>query len=289
VGQPFVYAVPPVITVTAQAAGGTTTQNYSGSLFRLTNTSLTGRAYASSTGPALILAGLPSVASDPTIASLGTGQGTLSFGAGTGISYTRGPASAPFTAAISLSINVIDLDGVSAANPVTFGAGSGIAFSTGASQYYGRLHVGNAVGSELLDLPMPLLAEYYVGPAVGFATNGSDTCTSAPTLAFSNYQLNLRAGETCVRDSGSPGTSGQGCTAPATSRYAAAPVAGKYNLILAAPGSGNAGSLDVSVNAPAWLQYVWNAASGQPSDPVGIASFGVFPGAAARIYQREVY
>lgn len=288
-GQPFVYAVAPVITVTAQALGGATTQNYSGSLFRLTNASLTGRTYASATGPALVLTGLPSTATDPAIASLGAGVGTLTFSAGAGLSFARSTAIAPFNAAIGLSVNVIDLDGVSATNPVSFGAGSGIGFNTGASQYYGRLQIGNALGSELLDLPMPLLAQYYVNPAIGFATNVADSCTTAPTLAFGNYQLNLRPGATCVRDYGSPGTSGQGCAARAANPYAATPTAGIYNLVLAAPGAGNGGSVDVTVSAPAWLQYLWNAGSAQATGPVGIATFGIFPGPASRIYQREVY
>ena len=66
-------------------------------------------------------------------------------------------------------------------------------------------------------------------------------------------------------------------------------VAGNFNLIFAAPGAGNSGAATVTAAAPAWLQYLWNAGSGVPSNPSAMATFGVFPGSGARIYQREVY
>lgn len=290
VGQPFTYAVAPAITVTAQALGGATTQNYTGSLMRLNNTSLTGRTYTPTpVTPALTLSGLPATTADPVVADLGSGQVSLTFSAGSGLSFTRGSALAPFAANISLSENVIDLDGVSAANPVTFGAGSGIAFSSGASQYYGRLAVADAVGSELLDLPVALTAQYYVSGTAGFATNTNDSCTSAPTISFSNFQQNLTAGAVCVRDSGQPGASGAGCAAAAANRYDSTAVNGNFNLILSAPGSGHYGAVSVTASVPAWLQYSWNAGSGSNSNPLGLATFGAFSGTGRRVHQREVY
>jgi hypothetical protein len=296
IGQPFTYTVAPVITATAQALGGTTTQNYTGSLMRLANSSLTGRAYTPTpSSDALTLTGLPTTAADPAILDLGTGSVTLTFSAGSGLSFTRGTAIAPFSASIALSQNVIDLDSVAAQNPVTFGATGGIAFSAGATQLYGRLALRNSVGSELLDLPVPLTVQYYLGGTQGFTTNTADNCTVAPSaspaIAFGNYQLNLTSGETCVRDSGSPGASGLGCTAAAASgqRYSATASSGNFNLILAAPGSGNNGAVTVTADAPTWLQYLWSASSGSNSNPFAIATFGEFPGSASRVYQREVY
>jgi MSHA biogenesis protein MshQ len=292
IGQPFTYSVAPVLTTTAQALGGATTLNYSGSLFRLTNASLTARTYTPTpASPALTLTGLPATTVDPAIVGgLGTGVGTLTFSAGTGISFTRGSAIAPFTANIALSINVIDLDGVTATtNPVTFGASGGIVFSTSAAQYYGRMTLRNVLGSELLDLPMPLTTQYYLEATQGFTPNVADACTTAPTIAFTNYLINLSAGETCVRDSGSPGVSGAGCAAVSATPYAATAVAGGFNLVLAAPGSGNDGAVTVTATPPLWLQYIWNASSGVNTAPAGIATFGEFPGPASRIYQRESY
>ncbi|MDE2250282.1 MAG: hypothetical protein KGL25_02605, partial [Gammaproteobacteria bacterium] len=291
-GQPMVYTVAPVITVTAQAFGGATTQNYTGALMRLSNASLRGRTYAPTpASPALDSSGLPATTVDPTIADLGNGQVSLNFSAGAGLAFVRGGAVAPFNANIALSIDVLDLDAISAANPVTVGAGSGIGFSSGAAQRYGRLVLRNAVGSELLDLPASLTTEYYLSSALGFTTNASDSCTTAPALAFSGYQANLAAGETCVRDSGNPGTSGIGCAAAAGAsvRYRGSALAGDFNLWLAAPGSGNNGAVTVTASAPAWLKYLWSAGAGVPSDPSAMATFGLFPGPSSRIYQREVY
>jgi len=290
VGQPFTYMVAPVITATAQALGGATTQNYTGPLMRLANSSLTGRTYTPTpVSPALMLTGLPPTSADPAIADLGTGQVTLTFGAGSGLSFARGSAIPPFSANIALSENVIDLDGVTAPNPVTFGAGSGISFSTGANQYYGRLALRDSLGSELLDLPMSLTTQFYVNSAAGFTTNTADSCTVAPVLAFTSYQLNLSAGKLCVRDSGSPGASGVGCAAASGSRYNPTASAGNFNLILAAPGSGNNGAVTVTAAAPSYLQYLWSVGSGVTAAPYGMATFGLFPGSASRIHQREVY
>jgi hypothetical protein len=294
-GQPFTYYIAPVITATAQALGGTTTQNYTGSLMRLSNSSLTGRAYTSTPASnVLTLTGLPTTATDPTILDMTGGSVTLTFGAGSGLSFTRGTPIAPFSANIELSQNVIDLDSVAAVNPVTFGATSGISFNGsngGAAQFYGRLAANNSVGSELLDLPVPLTVQYYVSGTQGFAINTADNCTTAPTLAFSNYQLNLKSGETCVRDSGSPGASGIGCAAAALSvqRYSPTAASGNFNLILQTPGSGNYGAVTVTATAPSWLQYLWSTSFGSNSNPSGIATFGEFPGSASRVYQREVY
>jgi MSHA biogenesis protein MshQ len=291
VGQPFTYTTPPMITATAQALSGTTTQNYTGAFMRLSNSSLTGRTYTPTpSSPSLTLTGLPATSVDPTIADLGTGSVTLTYSAGSGIAFTRGNASAPFSANIALSQNVIDQDGVTASNPVTFnGLGSGILWSTSTNQFYGRLTLRNALGSELLDLPMQLTTQYYLSSTQGFITNTGDNCTAAPTLAFSAYQQNLEVGMTCVRDSGSPGASGLGCSAPASSRYSATAQSGNFNLILAAPGTGNNGALTVTPSTPSYLQYLWSASSGSNSNPSGMAAFGLFPGSPSRVYQREVY
>src|SRR6202140_2426437 len=199
------------MTVTAVAAAGSTARNYTGAFLKLINSTLTGRTYAPTpANPTLDSSGLPPTAADPAITDLGSGQATLTFSAGTGLLFTRGAAVAPFTANIALSINVIDSDGVAAPNPVAFGSATGISFSPSATQYYGRLALRDAVGSELLDLPMALTTQYYLSTSQGFTTNTADTCTVAPSIVLSNYRLNV-AGKTCVRDNGTPGVSGAGC------------------------------------------------------------------------------
>jgi MSHA biogenesis protein MshQ len=292
-GQPLTYTNPPVLTVTALSATGSTARNYTaGGFLNLTNSTLTGRTYTPTpASPALNSSGLPSTATDPAIAILGPGQLTLTFGmgTGTGLLFTRGAAVAPFNANISLGINVIDSDGVAAPNPVVFGSVTGINFSAGALQYYGRLALRDAVGSELLDLPMALTTQYYLSTTQGFTTNTNDTCTLAPSIALSNFLVNLTAGKTCVRDSGSPGASGAGCAAaaPVATAYKSPASSGNFNLVFAAPGSGFNGSMTATATAPAWLQYGWTG--GANTNPAGIGTFGVFSGETSRVYQREVY
>jgi len=290
-GQPLSYTVPPVLTVTALSAAGSTAHNYTGAFLKLTNSTLTGRTYTPTpASPALDSSGI-STATDPAIIDLGSGQATLTFGmgTGTGLLFTRGAAVAPFNANISLSINVIDADGVAAPNPVVFGSVSGIGFSTSPTQYYGRLALRDAVGSELLDLPMALTTQYYVSTTQGFTTNTNDSCTLAPSIALSNFLLPLTSLKTCVRDSGNPGASGAGCAvaAPTSTAYKTTASSGNFNLWFAAPGSGFNGTMTVKGTAPAWLQYPWTG--GANTNPAGSAAFGVFSGQTSRVYQREVY
>jgi MSHA biogenesis protein MshQ len=95
-GQSFNYATPPVLTVIAQTFTNSTTNNYHGVLWRITNSTLTGKSGITGT--------------DPAIAISGDGTGTLTFGSGTGFPDIR------------LAINVIDADGVAySANPARFG------------------------------------------------------------------------------------------------------------------------------------------------------------------------
>jgi MSHA biogenesis protein MshQ len=290
-GQPLTYTVPPVLTITALSAAGSTARNYTGAFLKLANSTLTGRTYTPTpVSPALDSSGLPSTAADPAIVDLGSGQATLTFSTGAGLLFTRGAAVAPFSAKIALSINVIDLDGVAAPNPVSFGSATGISFSTNATQYYGRLALRDAVGSELLDLPMALTTQYYLSTTQGFTTNTNDSCTTlaAPSIALSKFLVNLTSANTCVRDSGKPGVSGAGCAVAAPLPYNPKASSGNFNLVFAAPGSGFNGAMTVIATAPAWLQYTWTGGVNN-TNPTGIGAFGVFSGQASRVYQREVY
>jgi MSHA biogenesis protein MshQ len=295
-GQQFGYATAPVITATALAAGGTTTLNYAGAFFKLATATLANRTYAAALGM-LDTSALPAPAVDPLVADIGGGNATLTFGSGTGLSFARTTADPPIFASIALSIDVLDADGVAASgvapltNPVTFSA---IGFDAGPEIRYGRIRIANAVGSEVIDLPVRMLAEYYAGAGSGFVTNMADVCSTNVSLAFSGFTENLGAGETCVRDAGSPGASGAGCAAPAPPglRYSEPPsvlAPGEFGLRLAAPGSGNTGSVLVNGTVPAWLRYDWNSATPGDENPAGQATFGVFMGESRQIYTREIY
>jgi hypothetical protein len=319
VGQPFVYTTQPVITVTARngttnGLANATTTDYAGAYMKLTNASLTGKSYTSASGT-LNVAGIPVV--DPVIGYNGdgitvpvptAGTATLTFNSGTGLFFTRTTQVVPFNADIALAINVIDADGVFyAGNPAAFGAataGNGIAFSsvTAKQMRFGRLALGNAFGSELIDLPIPMETQYYNSSGV-YITNVDDSCTtlSASNLAFAFVigTPNLVACETSI----SPVTSIYFTSGKAS---AAAPPATTPLPRLTKPGAGNNGAVDITVNLGSasgntclagtssaatganqtWLQWKWSGLTFD-KNPTGRATFGVFKNADQFIYLRE--
>jgi MSHA biogenesis protein MshQ len=146
--------------------------------------------------------------------------------------------------------------------------------------------MSNAIGPETWDLPVPFRSEYWQSSSAGWQLNSADTCTSA-SIQLTNGTL--AAANTCVRDTGSPGNSGAGCTAAAsitnhkflktgvsgTDSNGTAGFAGNFNLWLAGSGAGHQGTVTVTATVPAWLQYNW---SGTVSNPSAIATFGLSNG-----------
>jgi len=171
------------------------------------------------------------------------------------------------------------------------GQGGGIGWSDGAEQRYGRVRLENAIGSELVNLAVPMRTEYYLDAATGFVPNADDACSTGITLSLGGFTNNLSAGETCVVENGSPGQSGAACAAagPAGQRYREPPVAGDFNLWLQAPGEGNDGSTTITADVPAWLTFDWDAALPGFENPAGTATFGIYRGEDRRIYLRELY
>lgn len=302
-GQAFNYRVTavPVITVLAENAANNPTTLYSGSWWRITGGSLTGKSYTAASGT-LDTSGI--TGTDPVISDAGSGSGSLSFSSGTGLFFTRATPVAPFDAEISLAINVIDADGVAyASNPARFGAasaGNGMAFSDGNAltandkqMRFGRLRVGGASGSQLLPLRVPVEAQYWNGTF--FVTNVADTCTTlvAGNVGLGNYIGNLGAGETTVTAVTSPLSAGRGA------------------ITLSAPGNGNNGSVDVAVNlgagatadaCPAAPPFTPAAAAGNKTylrgnwcnppgtytkDPAARVRFGIQRSSDEAIYIRE--
>jgi hypothetical protein len=288
IGETFGYSNPPVITLTARALAGEVAENYVGGFFKIDSSSLSAPLYTA-TPATLDSSGLP--AGDPIIAETGAGTGTLTFGSGAGLFYTRGTEEAPFDADIRLSIDVADTDGAAASNPVEFGSAGGMLFDSGSEMRYGRGRVLNAYGSELVNLAMPFRTEYFVNAATGFVQNVDDSCTSPVTLSFITFTDNLAAGETCVFDTGAPGSSGAGCAAPGplALRYRTPPLGGDFNLHLQAPGDNNDGSTTIRADVPDWLEFDWDSTLPGLEDPTGTAVFGIFSGSDRRIYIRELY
>ena len=311
VGQPFVYASSntPRMTLTARNRAAGVTRNYRGTWWKITNTSLRPAAYdtqaeryAALTG-SLDLSRLPDTLSDPAIVDNGDGTGTLTFASGTGLAFTRSTPVVPFNAEIELALNVVDGDNIAfAGNPARFGtatAGNGIAFTASAKQMrFGRLRLGNALGSPVLPLPVPIRTEYWNGS--GFIVNAQDSCTRLTNtdVALGNWSGALAAA-TCATAGAPAGASAVVFTA------------GVASFRLAAPGAGRAGSVDLTANlgasaagstctasgaaasaattaARSWLLGDW-AGAGYVTNPSARASFGRYTNTPELIYRRESY
>ena len=296
IGQPLNYTVAPSVTATALAAGGTTTRNYMGPFRKLSPATVT-RTYSAIGGGFTLNTAAPPNA---VVTATSNGVNEVLLDATSGVSIARSAALAPFNATIGLAVNLIDTDLVTSLTPASFGNSlTGIAFSGNTPQQrYGRLAFRNAVGSELLPLGVPLRTEYFMSDAAGFVRNRDDMCTSTVTVSLTAPGGNLSTGDTCVLDNGQPGKSTAGCSALAASSQqfqspptalagASPPDGGDFNLWLRAPGNNNDGTLTITGNAPAWLQFDWNAAASGLENPSGIATFGIYQGSSRRIYQRE--
>jgi hypothetical protein len=291
IGEPFNYSNDPVITASARALAGEITENYVGGFFKIDNASLPDPVYTSAT-LTLDTSGLPPGSSDPAVASIGAGVGTLTFSSGSGLSYVHGMEQPAFDADIQLSIDVLDTDGAAATgNPIVFGTAGGILFDAGANMRYGRGRLQNAYGSELVDLALPFMTEYFVDATIGFVPNTDDSCTDSVSVSLGAFTENLAAGETCVLDSGAPGDSGAGCAAagPPALQYREPPLGGDFNQHLRAPGAGNDGSTTATADVPDWLEFDWDTVLPGFEDPTGTAVFGIFRGVDRRIYIRELY
>ena len=281
-GQPFDYAVAPVFKVTAQNKQDGTTTNYNGDWWKITSGvtgSLTGKLYSAETGT-IDSSNVPE--DDPTISVLGAGVGLLTFAVGDGLFFERSDPVAPFEAEISLEINVLDSDGIAYAdNPARFGeatAGNGIAFDAGKEIRWGRLVLNNAYGSELLDLAMPLQAEYFDG--TNFVFNSDDSCTSLGLA-----QLSLTNGSGTVT-ADNPISVGSGTT---SASLLVPFVAGDANLVFSAPGDDGYVDVTADLSLLDWLHYDWDGDGSHDDDPQGRATFGIYKGRPSLIYLRETY
>lgn len=293
--QPFIYGTAPILTVTAQAAANSTTQNYTGSFWKLANSfnPVYNRAYFSVdtnvTTPSLTL--LTTNATKNAVDN-GNGTTTVTFGSGAGFQIQRltNNLVSPFNSEIQLSLPTItDTDNVTCTGSGcvtggfafgTIASGGGIAFSSGKLFYHGRLYLVDAIGSEISNNPplnMAMQTQYYNtsnGNPVGFVINTNDNCTS---VSASNLALSPSTGITTTPT----------ITTPVFSQ-------GVINITFSPPNA--TGYVDVTAQLSAafanlpWLQFNWtydSTGGAYSGDPIARASFGAFPGNNRIIYQKE--
>lgn len=252
-------------TLTAENLAGGTTGNYDGAFARLDPT-----VYASYGFTAATLPAGASLASGTTAPSGAWSNGAANITAWHQVSR---PLALTGPATVTLSAAPTDGDVPAAASPAPLGD---------ADLRYGRLQLLNAYGSELLDLPVTLRAQYWNGSV--WTRNSDDSCTSIsapasgtgltfyPEVAPTAVGNHLSAGETTA-------------TVHASGRLNAGDAALKFSR----PGAGNGGYVDIAIPLAArpWLQFPWGASAVNPTglNPSGRATFGIFK--SRLIYSRE--
>lgn len=319
-GQPFGYAIAPVAAVTARNAAGGTTANFrsSGGLWSLKSplttagnacsttvctlrrsdatakTHLTTTYSCTSTGDQPRWDGTKAVIGDATLASGDNGTGALTLPSSDRIALLRpGDPAAPANVTVAMTLRLEDRsESGPAGNPAAIEGSltTELPFDFGGGEFrYGRIRLVNAYGSQQLDLMMPMQVEYWQSAAAGWRLATADNCTGGDPASAVGVLLTpppgWPGGAACVRDVGNPGLSGAGCAdlAVPARRFMDPPVAGNFNLWLAAPMS--SGKLLVAGQVPSWLTWNW---TGTVGNPVGTATFGI-DRQRPLIFQRELY
>lgn len=189
---------------------------------------------------------------------------------------TNGPGSFLL---LDIGVKVADPDGVPMSGANMNAASSGVCAGaacdairlgsgTALAALFGRVSMNNASGSELLQLPLRTVAEYYSGSA--WVQNADDNCTTLAAPTLGGYTRNLGAGET-------------------TASLWSPLKGGNAGLKLSAPGSGNNGSVTVTQTVPAWLRFDWDGNGAYDNDPSARATFGTVGVGNPRIFMRENY
>ena len=162
---------------------------------------------------------------------------------------------------------------------------------------FGRIKLTNAHGSDRLNLPIPMRAEYWNSSAGAFVTNTLDNCT---TFSCANFTLtNYRGGINASNEPTDNLVLGSTCTASTTMSAGAA----KLTLLKPKAKPSSKGSVDVCLDlassdanytctatttaAMPWLQGRWTGKATYVDDPKARATFGVYR--SEYIYLRELY
>ena len=152
---------------------------------------------------------------------------------------------------------------------------------------YGRIRLNNAIGSEILNLPVPVKAQYFNG--MGFVNNSDDNCTAFSLTPVTNGSpTNFQYGSLLIDNPKKSMTVGASTLGGASSLIFSGGVGATFpptlGLILFAPNL--SGSIDLTLTVPAWLQFNWTGVVGNPK---ARATFGAYRNTDQFIYQRENY
>jgi hypothetical protein len=194
-----------IFTLTAQSSSGATTENYLGtfakldpSVFSNLQMGAVDRTTVLTPGPPYLLtpsnAGMPAISCTtapcfPSSGTVGTGVLGIAKTVTVPFMFSRTSAQGPYNV-LDVGINPIDSDGVT----VPFNIDTATATNPAATMNkgkigtatlrYGRMSIPNGYGSELLNLPINLTAQYWNGSS-SYLTNTLDNCTSLANTNFS--------------------------------------------------------------------------------------------------------
>lgn len=144
---------------------------------------------------------------------------------------------------------------------------------------FGRLRLDNAVGSQTLDLPIPIRLEYWAGTA--FVTNTADTCTTISTanIGLSNYDGGITNANVTAANLAPVTVVFSGTGSLTVTRPLPAP---------AAPGAVTL-TVDLTAEAKSYLKGNWGVTT-FTADPRSRAAFGLYGSQPNNfIYFRENY
>jgi len=298
-GEPMNYATAPVVTITAVNAQGATTPNYSDfgtgeDWWKLPEIQPT---YTDPNAPANLGVSVDSAAASFAPGTeTNTAPGSVSVTFSGPLAYTMpdngtkpAPDVSPFSSDIHVSFPVTDADGVSyPENPFTFTIGFAPGDSSTIEQ--GRLYLGDAYGSELLDLNPVMETQVYAGSSEGWVDSTEDSCTTGVSLALENPEPSqaLTPQDTCVWESGG-NLSGLSCgSGKAGEDFTEPPANGNFNLWFKAPGVPGVLTLTTQT-IPNWLEYDWSGTGQDNQPPKASLNFGLYAGDPHLIYLRVVH
>lgn len=262
-------------SLVAQNAAHVTTQNYTGGHARLGLTSWANFSFSAS--GATLSQG--SAAPSGVWGSSAGSYGTASLMATHRVARPVSPQ-APSTVSVSAWPSYTD-------GGLTVQLASATPVHTGSTELrYGRLRMSNVYGSELLDLPLPVSAQYW-SAAGYYVSNAQDSCTALPVSSLSMTFLASTPALSACQTQLSP-------TGVATFS------SGQLALTLSKPGAARQGSVDVALNlgsVASGTTCVSSSASAATAanladwfgsaNPTARATFGIYK--SPLIYRREDY
>ena len=305
IGQNMTYADEPKLSIEAQNTANETTNNYNGSFVHLEAKEVYINATkhdvdknGTNNKPLTIEADIKN--KNGTIEDKGGLNGTVIYKLSSNdiFRYVHNASSKVDSFYANLNLNATkiydDKDGINALGNAPYA----IIEPLGVQMRFGRLNIKNAYGSELLDLKVPIRAQYYDNG--GFVLNRDDQCSRLSINNSNNtVKMELKNDSTgwqsanqdiaLAGDQASGSTEGLRLNNGTDQADNLKLGKGAAYLVLEAPGQDKTGYVHVRafLDDYPWLQYDWNGDGSHDENPNATATFGIYKGNEHIIYQQE--